>query len=82
MPTLDTVIVGAGQAGPGASYFLQQNDLKHILFERERIGEKKLSNVVDRRIWGKAPLYVNNRINQNTRERAVTQALAVTRITQ
>jgi putative flavoprotein involved in K+ transport len=50
MPTLDTGIVGAGQAGTGASYFLQQNGLKHILFERERIGEKKLSNVVDRRI--------------------------------
>ncbi|MFN2105028.1 MAG: NAD(P)-binding protein [Candidatus Promineifilaceae bacterium] len=40
---LDTVIVGAGQAGLGVSYFLQQNGRKHILFERERIGESWLS---------------------------------------
>jgi putative flavoprotein involved in K+ transport len=43
MTTLDTIIVGAGQAGLGVSYFLQQNDRKHILFERERIGESWLS---------------------------------------
>ena len=40
---LDTVIVGAGQAGLGVSYFLQQNGLKHILFEQGRIGETWLS---------------------------------------
>lgn len=39
MRMLDTVIVGAGQAGLGVSYFLQQNGHKHILFERGRIGE-------------------------------------------
>ena len=43
MTILDTVIVGAGQAGLGVSYFLQQNGRKHILFERERIGESWLS---------------------------------------
>jgi putative flavoprotein involved in K+ transport len=43
MTTLDAVIVGAGQAGLGVSYFLQQNGRKHIVFERGRIGESWLS---------------------------------------
>src|SRR6266542_2907527 len=43
MTMLDTVIVGAGQAGLGVSYFLQQNGLKHIVFEKTRIGESWLS---------------------------------------
>jgi putative flavoprotein involved in K+ transport len=43
MTTLDTVIVGAGQAGLGVSYFLQRNGCKHIVFERGRIGESWLS---------------------------------------
>jgi putative flavoprotein involved in K+ transport len=43
MTTFDTVIVGAGQAGIGVSYFLQQNDRKHIVFEQGRIGESWLS---------------------------------------
>ncbi len=43
MTTLDTVIVGAGQAGLGVSYFLQQNGRKHIVFEQGRIGESWLS---------------------------------------
>ena len=43
MAMLDTVIVGAGQAGLGVSYFLQQNGHKHIVFERGRIGESWLS---------------------------------------
>jgi putative flavoprotein involved in K+ transport len=41
--TLDTVIVGAGQAGLGVSYFLQQDRRQHIVFERGRIGESWLS---------------------------------------
>jgi len=41
--TLDTVIVGAGQAGLGVSYFLQRNGRRHIVFERGRIGESWLS---------------------------------------
>ena len=43
MTTLDTVIVGAGQAGLGVSYFLQRDGREHIVFERGRIGESWLS---------------------------------------
>jgi len=41
--TLDTVIVGAGQAGLGVSYFLQRDRRQHIVFERGRIGESWLA---------------------------------------
>jgi len=41
--TLDTVVVGAGQAGLGTSYFLQRNRRNHIVLERGRIGETWLS---------------------------------------
>jgi len=40
---LDAVVVGAGQAGLGASYFLQGDDRKHVVFEQGRIGETWLS---------------------------------------
>ena len=40
---LDTVIVGAGQAGLAASAFLQQAGLRHVVLERGRIGETWLS---------------------------------------
>jgi putative flavoprotein involved in K+ transport len=40
---LDTVIVGAGQAGLGISYFLKLEGRHHIVFERGRIGESWLS---------------------------------------
>jgi len=43
MTMLDTIIVGAGQAGLGVSYFLQQNGHKHIVFDQGRIGESWLS---------------------------------------
>ena len=43
MTTLDTVIVGAGQAGLGVSYLLQRDGRQHIVFERGRIGESWLS---------------------------------------
>ena len=43
MATLDSVIIGAGQAGLGISYFLQRDDRKHVVFERGRIGESWLS---------------------------------------
>ena len=43
LPAMDTVIIGAGQAGLGVSYFLQLDDRKHIIFERGRIGESWLS---------------------------------------
>lgn len=35
----DTVVIGAGQAGLAASYYLMQQGREHIIFERERIGE-------------------------------------------
>jgi putative flavoprotein involved in K+ transport len=35
----DVVIVGAGQAGLNASYFLSQSGIEHIVLERGRIGE-------------------------------------------
>ena len=40
---LDAVVVGAGQAGLGVSYFLQHDGYEHIVFERGRIGETWLS---------------------------------------
>jgi putative flavoprotein involved in K+ transport len=40
---LDAIVVGAGQAGLGVSYFLQRDGRKHIVFERGRIGETWLS---------------------------------------
>jgi len=43
MEKLDTVIIGAGQAGLGVSYFLQRDNYQHIIFERGRIGESWLS---------------------------------------
>lgn len=43
MAILDTVIIGAGQAGLGVSYFLQQKGYRHILFEKGRIGESWLT---------------------------------------
>jgi len=40
---LDTVVVGAGQAGLGTSYYLQRDSRNHVVFERGRIGETWLS---------------------------------------
>ncbi|MGH8622368.1 MAG: NAD(P)-binding domain-containing protein, partial [Burkholderiales bacterium] len=37
--TLDTVVVGAGQAGLGTSYYLQRDGREHMVFERNRVGE-------------------------------------------
>ena len=47
MTTLDTVIVGAGQAGLGVSYYLKRDGRQHIVFERGRIGESWLSQRCD-----------------------------------
>ncbi len=38
MTSLDTAIVGGGQAGLGVSYFLQQNGNKRIVFEQGQTG--------------------------------------------
>jgi putative flavoprotein involved in K+ transport len=43
MTILDVVVVGAGQAGLGVSYYLQRAGLDHVVFERGRIGEAWLS---------------------------------------
>src|SRR5262245_37462798 len=36
---LDAVVVGAGQAGLGVSYFLKQDGRSHVVFERGDVGE-------------------------------------------
>lgn len=36
---LDAVVIGGGHAGLSASYYLNQAGLKHLVFERGRIGE-------------------------------------------
>jgi putative flavoprotein involved in K+ transport len=38
-PVLDVVVIGGGHAGLSISYCLKQHNLKHIVFERGRIGE-------------------------------------------
>lgn len=43
MINLDAAIIGAGQAGLGVSYFLQQKGYKHVVYEKGRIGESWLS---------------------------------------
>jgi putative flavoprotein involved in K+ transport len=43
MTKLDTAVIGAGQGGLGVSYFLQQNGISHIVFEKGRLGESWLS---------------------------------------
>ena len=43
MTVLDAAIIGAGQAGLGVSYFLQEKGRKHVVFEKGRIGESWLS---------------------------------------
>ena len=40
---LDAVVIGAGQAGLSASYFLQRDRRNHVVFERGQIGETWLS---------------------------------------
>ena len=37
---VETVIVGAGQAGLALSYHLTQRGREHLLLERDRIGER------------------------------------------
>src|SRR3990172_10581732 len=43
MTTLDCIIVGAGQAGLGVSYFLYRDGFEHIIYEKGRIAESWLS---------------------------------------
>ena len=39
MERVDTIVVGAGQAGLAASYFLTQHDREHLVLERGAVGE-------------------------------------------
>lgn len=39
MEQIDTLVIGAGQAGLSTSYYLAQNDRDHVLLERDRIGK-------------------------------------------
>jgi putative flavoprotein involved in K+ transport len=43
MTILDTVIVGAGQAGLGVSYYLHRDRRQHVVLERGQIGESWLA---------------------------------------
>ena len=38
--TVETVIVGGGQAGLAMSYYLGQRGLEHVILERRRIAER------------------------------------------
>ncbi len=39
MESVDTVVIGAGQAGLSASYHLTQRGIEHVVLERVRVGE-------------------------------------------
>jgi putative flavoprotein involved in K+ transport len=43
MTMLDTVVLGAGQAGLGVSYYLNRDRRQHVVLERGRIGESWLA---------------------------------------
>jgi putative flavoprotein involved in K+ transport len=40
MESVDTIVVGAGQAGLATSYFLTQRGRSHLVLERGRVGER------------------------------------------
>jgi putative flavoprotein involved in K+ transport len=46
MPTIDTIVVGAGQAGLAASRGLAARGRDHVVLERGRIGEQGLQDEV------------------------------------
>jgi putative flavoprotein involved in K+ transport len=47
MPVIDTVIIGAGQAGLAASRLLSAARREHVVLERGRVGERWLSSTWD-----------------------------------
>src|SRR5215472_12185243 len=47
MPTIDTVVIGAGQAGLAASRLLAEARHEHVVLERRRVGERWLSSSWD-----------------------------------
>jgi putative flavoprotein involved in K+ transport len=54
----DVIVVGAGQAGLGISYFLKQRGRQHVVFEQRRIGETWISQR-----WDSFQLNTPNTIN-------------------
>lgn len=38
MPSIDTIVIGAGQAGLAASYELTQRGVEHVVLEKDRVG--------------------------------------------
>lgn len=57
-PVLDVIIIGAGQSGLAASYWLKQFGLEHIVLERGKIGESWRSQR-----WDSFVLNTVNRLN-------------------
>ena len=55
---LDSIIIGAGQAGLGMSYFLKQAGIQHVLFERGQIGKSWLTQR-----WDSFQLNTHNSMN-------------------
>ena len=55
---LDSIIIGAGQAGLGVSYFLKQAGIQHVLFERGQIGKSWLTQR-----WDSFQLNTHNSMN-------------------
>ncbi len=47
MPTIDTLIIGGGQAGLATSRWLSAHGLDHVVLERGRVGERWRSEVWD-----------------------------------
>src|SRR5262252_3486714 len=47
MQVIDTLIIGAGQAGLAASRLLVEADHQHVVLERGRVGERWLSSTWD-----------------------------------
>lgn len=45
--TIDTIVIGGGQAGLSASHFLGREGREHVVLERDRIGERWRSKVWD-----------------------------------
>ena len=58
MTILDAVVVGAGQAGLGISYYLQRDHRQHVVLERGRVGESWLAQR-----WDSFRLNTPNSIN-------------------
>lgn len=54
---IDTIVVGAGQAGLSVSFYLKAHGVEHLVLEQRRIGESW------RRLWDSFTLVTPNRLN-------------------